>query len=395
MSDEKLTPTLTLNPNDEANKAENTATKMNDIPMPEFKDAETQKAAQDFVADANLSDEEKAEVTAFSKQIDVTNSTQVLQYGAGAQKKVADFSDTVLKNVKSRDLGEIGQMLSNMVIELKEADADAPKKRFSLFKKPINKIEVIKARYAKAETNLNAITDALEKHQVTLLKDVAMLDKLYDTNLVYFKELTMYILAGDEKLADLRQNDLPAAVNAAKLSGRPEDTQKANDLANMIDRFDKKLYDLKLTRNVAMQMAPQIRLVQNNDVLMAEKIQSSLVNTIPLWKSQMVLALGVEHASQAAKAQREVTDLTNEMLKKNAATLKQNTIDTAKESERGIVDIETLKQTNQTLISTFDDVLTIQEEGRKKRADAEVELRQIENDLKEKLLEVSNHHVNS
>lgn len=282
-----------------------------------------------------------------------------------------------------------------MVIELKEADADAPKKRFSLFKKPINKIEVIKARYAKAETNLNAITDALEKHQVTLLKDVAMLDKLYDTNLVYFKELTMYILAGDEKLADLRQNDLPAAVNAAKLSGRPEDTQKANDLANMIDRFDKKLYDLKLTRNVAMQMAPQIRLVQNNDVLMAEKIQSSLVNTIPLWKSQMVLALGVEHASQAAKAQREVTDLTNEMLKKNAATLKQNTIDTAKESERGIVDIETLKQTNQTLISTFDDVLTIQEEGRKKRADAEVELRQIENDLKEKLLEVSNHHVNS
>lgn len=334
-----------------------------------------------------LSEEERRMVDEFSSQIEINNSNMVLQFGAGAQKKIADFSETALGSVKTKDLGEIGEMLSGVVMELKSFDQDEDEKGFmGLFKKNANKLSMMKTKYAKAETNINRICQVLEGHQIQLLKDVAMLDKMYELNKTYFKELSMYILAGKKKLDYVNRVELPALVDKSTKSGLPEDAQAANDLANMCNRFEKKLHDLELTRMISIQMAPQIRLVQSSDTLMAEKIQSTLVNTIPLWKSQMVLALGVAHSGQAAKAQREVTDMTNELLRKNAATLKMATIETAKESERGIVEIDTLKYTNESLISTLDEVLKIQEEGRQKRREAEIELNRIENELKNKLL---------
>jgi uncharacterized protein YaaN involved in tellurite resistance len=323
----------------------------------------------------------------FSKKIELTNSNIILQYGSGAQKKVADFSETALNSVKTKDLGEVGDMLSGVVCELKNFQVeDNEKGIMGFFKRGGNKINALKARYAKAETNVDQISSALEGHQVTMLKDIAMLDKMYDLNKVYFKELTMYILAGKKKLQEVQTQQLPALQKKAEESNLPEDAQAVNDLASMCNRFEKKLYDLELTRTISIQMAPQIRLVQNNDLLMSEKIQSTLVNTIPLWKSQMVLALGVEHSQQAAKAQREVTDMTNELLRKNADTLKMASINTAKESERGIVDMETLQHTNEQLITTLDEVMQIQKDGHEKRAAAEQELGKIEGELKQKLL---------
>ena len=337
--------------------------------------------------ESSLSTEERKMVDDFASQIDLGNSNLVLQYGAGAQKKIADFSETALGSVKTKDLGEIGEMLTGVVAELRNFDQDEDEKGFmGLFKKNANKLNTMKAKYAKAETNVTRICQVLEGHQIQLLNDVAMLDKMYELNKTYFKELSMYILAGKKKLNHVKTVELPALVDKSTKSGLPEDAQAANDLANLCNRFEKKLHDLELTRMISIQMAPQIRLVQGNDTLMAEKIQSTLVNTIPLWKSQMVLALGVAHSGQAARAQREVTDMTNELLRKNAATLKMATIETAKESERGIVDIDTLKVTNESLISTLDEVLKIQEEGRQKRKEAEAELNRIENELKTKLL---------
>lgn len=351
------------------------------------------KAVEQVVEENPLTPEEQRMVDEFARQININDSNLVMQYGAGAQKKIADFSDTALDNVKTQDLGEVGNMLTSMVVELKKFDVDEEDKGiFGFFKKGANKIEGMKAKYAAAETNVNKICDVLEGHQIQLLKDIAMLDKMYDINLTYFEELSMYILAGKKKLEEVQTVDLPALVEKSKRTGLPEDAQAANDLASMCNRFEKKLHDLELTRVISMQMAPQIRLVQNNDTLMAEKIQSSLVNTIPLWKSQMVLALGVAHSTEAAKAQSQVTDMTNALLRKNAETLKINTIETAKESEKGIVDIETLKKTNESLISTFDEVLQIQADGRQKRREAEVELAKIEGELKNKLLEISQKH---
>ena len=338
--------------------------------------------------DSMLSEEEKAQVSAFAKQIDLTNSTVILQYGAGTQKKMADFSETALENVKSKDLGEVGTLLSNVVTELKDFDEEETKGFLGLFKKGSNKIEAMKAKYAKAETNVNEIVQVLEGHQVQLLKDVAVLDKMYELNLTYYKELTMYILAGKKKLQEVRSTQLQELRAKAETTGLAEDAQAAKDLDDMCNRFEKKIYDLELTRQIAMQTAPQIRMVQSNDTIMVEKIQSTVVNTIPLWKSQMVIALGVEHSMQAAEAQRQVTDITNELLKKNAEKLKLASVETAKEAERGIVDMETLKTTNQALISTFDEVLKIQQEGRIKRQEAEVEMQRMENELKQKLLEI-------
>ncbi|MCD8151321.1 MAG: toxic anion resistance protein [Clostridiales bacterium] len=344
--------------------------------------------AQDF-NESNLTEEEQKMVEEFSQKIDINNSQAILQYGVGTQKKMADFSETALQNVRTKDLGEVGGMLTSLVTELKSFEIDENEKGIKgLFKKSANRTTALKAKYAKAETNVTAVCEALENHQQTLLKDIALLDKMYDVNLTYFKELSMYILAGKKKLAEVRANELQAAVDRANRSGLPEDAQAAKDLENKCERFEKKLHDLELTRVISIQTAPQIRLVQNNDTLMAEKIQSTIVNTIPLWKSQMVLALGIEHSNQAAKAQREVTDMTNELLRKNADVLKTATIETAKESERGIVDIETLKHTNESLISTFDEVMKIQSEGREKRKAAEEEMVRIENELKEKLLEI-------
>lgn len=339
--------------------------------------------------DSILTEEERRTVDAFAQQIDLTNSAMVLQYGAGTQKKMADFSESALENVRSKDLGEVGELLSGVVKELKTFDEEEEKGGFfGIFKKASNKIETMKAKYAKAETNVNEIVKVLEKHQVQLMKDSALLDKMYELNLTYFKELSMYILAGKKKLAEVRSTQLQELLNKAKLSGLPEDAQAAKDLDSLCSRFEKKIHDLELTRMISIQTAPQIRLVQNNDTLMVEKIQSTIVNTIPLWKSQMVLALGVEHSAQAAAAQREVTDMTNELLKKNAEKLKMATIETAKESERGIVDMETLKATNESLISTLDEVMNIQREGRRKRQEAEEGLRSMEQELKAKLLEI-------
>lgn len=326
---------------------------------------------------------------AFAEQIDITSSQVVLQYGAGAQKKIADFSETVLGKVRTKDLGEIGEDLAMVVTELKSIDEEEEKTLFGLFRKNVNQLASRRNRYAKAETNVNRICKVLEGHQRQLLTDAAMLDQMYELNMNYYKELFMYILAGKQKLREVQMKELPALLKRAEESGLPEDTQKARDMAELCNRFEKKIHDLELTRTVAMQMAPQIRLIQNNDTVMSEKIQSTLVNTIPLWKSQMVLAIGVEHSSQAARAQREVTDMTNELLRKNAETLKTATLATARESERGIVDIETLKKTNETLISTLDEVMQIQEDGRRKRREAETELVQIENAMRQKLLEVS------
>lgn len=336
-----------------------------------------------------LSAEEQQMVDAFAAQIDITNTRQVLQYGAGSQKKIADFSETALNSVRTKDMGEVGQMLTDVVAQLKDFDEEEEKGFFGLFKRSSNKLANMKAKYDKAEANVDKICTALETHQITLLKDVAMLDKMYDLNVNYFKELTMYILAGKQKLDQAMNVELPALVAKAEKSGLPEDTQAAKDFAQMCNRFEKKIHDLELTRTISLQMVPQIRLIQSNDTAMSDKIQSTLVNTIPLWKSQMVIAIGLNHSTEAAKAQREVSDMTNALLKKNAEALKMATVETAKESERGIVDIETLKATNQTLISTLDEVMKIQVEGREKRKAAETELQQIENEMRQKLLEMS------
>ncbi|HWQ80425.1 MAG TPA: toxic anion resistance protein [Anaerovoracaceae bacterium] len=341
------------------------------------------------IEEAPLTPEEKKMVDEFASKIDLSNSNIIIQYGSGSQKKIADFSESALSNVKTKDLGEVGGLLSDVVMELKNFDAEEDEKGFlGMFKRTSRKLSNLKTKYDKAETNVNKIVTVLENHQIQLLKDVALMDKMYDMNRVYFKELSMYILAGKKKLSEVRVTELPKLMGKAQTSGLPEDAQAANDLAALCNRFEKKLHDLELTRMISIQMAPQIRLVQNNDTLMSDKIQSTLVNTIPLWKSQMVLALGIANSQQAARAQREVTDMTNELLRKNADTLKMATIDTAKESERGIVDIETLVSTNQSLISTLEEVTRIQEEGRQKRVQAEIELRRIEGELKQKLLEI-------
>lgn len=339
--------------------------------------------------DSILTEEEKKMVDDFSSQIDLHNTNGILQYGAGTQKKMADFSEAALNNVRTKDLGEVGDMLTNVVTELKSFETEEEEKGFfSFLKKPANKITNMKAKYEKAEVNVDRICQVLEGHQVQLMKDVAMLDKMYEQNLVYFKELSMYILAGKKKLNLVRNTELVQLVEKAKLSGLPEDAQAAKDLEGLCNRFEKKIHDLELTRMISIQTAPQIRLVQNSDTMMVEKIQSTVVNTIPLWKSQMVLALGVEHASQAAQAQRQVTDMTNQLLRKNAEVLKMASVESAKESERGVVDLETLQNTNAALISTLDEVMQIQADGRAKRQAAEVELRKMEDELKNKLLEI-------
>ena len=343
---------------------------------------------EDVMAENILTPEEKAVVESFAKQIDITNSAMVLQYGAGTQKKMADFSETALDKVRTKDLGEVGSLLSEVVGELKDFGEEEQSRFLGLFKKQANKLQSLKTKYAKAEVTVNNIVKALESHQVQLLKDVAVLDKMYELNLTYFKELSMYILAGRQKLDEVRNGSLKELIQKAQVSGLPEDAQAARDMEEMCNRFEKKVHDLELTRTISLQTAPQIRLVQNNDNQMVEKIQSTIVNTIPLWKSQMVLALGMEHSLQAAEAQREVSDLTNELLKKNAEKLKLATIETAKEAERGIVEIETLQATNASLISTLDEVMKIQEEGRAKRQAAEVEMKRIENELKTKLLQM-------
>lgn len=342
------------------------------------------------VEDTPLTPEERKIVDDFAEKIDVTNTTQVMQYGSAAQKKIAGFSETALNNVRTKDLGEVGDAITGLITELKGFDATEEEKGFrGFFKRSSNKLAAMKAKYDKVEVNVDRISGVLDQHQITLMKDIAMLDKMYEMNLSYFKELSMYILAGKKKLNEVQTTVLPQLVEKAKRTGLPEDAQAANDLNSMCESFDKKLHDLELTRMVSIQMGPQIRLVQNNDKIMAEKIQSTLVNTIPLWKSQMVLALGVEHSTQAAAAQRQVTDMTNELLRKNAATLKTATMETAKESERGIVDMETLRMTNESLISTLDEVMRIQQEGRQKRQEAEMEMSRMENELKTKLLQVS------
>lgn len=374
--DQTPAPTLTLDP---------FGSTMAATAQPQTKE-EIQKS---FAGEGELSPQERQQVAQFASQIDLNNSQMILQYGAGTQKKMADFSESALKNVRTKDMGEVGDLLSSVVVELKSFDVEEEEKGIKgLFKRSSNRVTAMKAKYDKAEVNVNKICDVLEGHQVQLLKDIAMLDKMYDTNLTYFKELSMYILAGKEKLQEVRDGELQQLIQKAQASGLPEDAQAARDLEDKCTRFEKKLYDLELTRTISIQTAPQIRLVQNNDTMMAEKIQSTIVNTIPLWKSQMVLALGIAHSTQAAKAQREVSDMTNELLKKNAATLKTASIETAKESERGIVELETLKNTNETLISTLDEVMQIQKDGRQKRQDAEVEIQRLENELKEKLLQI-------
>lgn len=335
-----------------------------------------------------LTPEEQKMVNDFAAKIDIENTNQILQYGAGTQKKMADFSDTALENVKTQDLGEIGELINNVVGELKDFDVQEEGKFFGFFRKQTSKIENLKNKYDKAQANVEKITDSLQQHQVRLMKDSAMLDKMYEQNLNYFKELTMYILAGKKKLEETRNGKLAEMKNKATLSGLPEDAQAARDLDEKCSRFEKKLHDLELTRTIAMQTAPQIRLIQNNDTVMVEKIQTTIVNTIPLWKSQMVLALGIAHSAEAAQAQRQVTDITNELLRKNAETLHMATVETAKESERGIVDLETLQKTNADLIQTLDDVMRIQMEGRQKRQAAEMEMHRMEEELKRKLLEI-------
>ena len=378
MDDKNLTPSLTLEDTPAAPS----------LTLDPFAEEEKAKAP-DPVEETPLTPEEQKMVDDFAEKIDIRNSQQVLQYGAACQKKIGDFSDAALSKVRTKDMGEVGDMLTQLVGELKGFDAaEEQKGLFGFFKKQGNKLEAMKAKYDKVEVNVEKIQGALEAHQVQLLKDVAILDKMYDLNLTYFKELSMYILAGKKKLEEVRSTQLSELMSKAQASGLPEDAQAAKDLDSMCNRFEKKLHDLELTRMISIQTAPQIRLVQNNDTQMVEKIQSTIVNTIPLWKSQMLLALGVEHSSQAAAAQRQVTDMTNELLKKNAETLKMSTIETAKESERGIADLETLKATNESLISTLDEVMNIQREGREKRREAEAELRNMENELKAKLLEI-------
>ena len=352
-----------------------------------------QKPAEPEIPQVVLSEKDKKMIADFIPKTNIRHSAIVSNYGSGAQKKIADFSESMLSSVRTKDLGEVGEMLASVVTELKGfGEEEEQKGIFGFFKKSSNKLEAMKVRYNKAETNVNQIATALESHQVQLLKDSAMLDKMYEMNLAYYKELCLYIMAGKEKLRQVRENDLKQLMDQAAKSGLSEDAQAANDLANLCDRFEKKLHDLDLTRMISIQMGPQIRLIQNNDTLMVDKIQSTLVNTIPLWKSQMVLALGVTHSQQAAAAQRGVTELTNQMLRKNAETLKMATIETARESERGIVDIETLRTTNESLISTLDEVMHIQAEGRQKRAEAEVGLRILDGGLKQKLLSIRNEN---
>ena len=373
------TPTLTFDVAPETKEA----------PAPTASSELAEQAADPAFSENNLTPEELQMVNEFSQKIDLHNSQAILQYGVGTQKKMADFSEAALNNVRTKDLGEVGNMLSSLVIDLKSFDVTEQDKGFKgLFKKSSNKITSMKAKYDKAEVNVNNVCTALENHQVTLMKDIALLDKMYAVNLTYFKELSMYILAGKKKLQEVREGKLQEMIKKAQESNLPEDAQAARDLENMCNRFEKKLHDLELTRTISIQTAPQIRLVQGNDTLMVEKIQSTVVNTIPLWKSQMVLALGVEHSTQAAEAQRKVTDMTNELLKKNAEKLQMATVETAKESERGIVDIETLKATNESLINTLDEVMRIQSEGRQKRKEAEAEMVRLEGELKGKLLQL-------
>lgn len=356
---------------------------------PELMQVDNTQKENPVFDESTLSKEELQMVNDFADKIQLNQSNAILQYGAGIQKKIADFSENAISTVKTKDLGEVGDMLSNVVIELKSFDAEEESKGLlGFFKKTSNKLTVMKTKYDKAEVNVNKICNILESHQIQLIKDVATLDKMYELNKNYFKELSMYILAGKKKLEKVQSEELPALIAKSEASNLPEDAQAVNDMVALINRFEKKLHDLELTRMISIQMAPQIRLVQGNDTIMAEKIQSTIVNTIPLWKSQMVLALGIAHSSQAAKAQREVTDMTNELLKKNAEALKLATIETAKESERGIVDIETLRVTNASLVSTLDEVLRIQTEGRQKRKEAEQELHRLEGELKNKLLEI-------
>ena len=371
--DAPATPTLTLDP------AEDLA-----APQPPKQVAPDPQAVR-------LSPEEQAMVDSFVQKIDITNSQQVLQYGSACQKKIGDFSEAALAKVSTKDLGEVGEMITDLIGELKNFDAEEEEKGlFGFFKKKSNQIAALKSKYDKAETNVENIQSMLEGHQVQLLKDIAMLDKMYELNMAYFKELSMYILAGKQKLADVRTGVLQQAMEKARTSGLPEDAQAARDLSDQCERFEKKLYDLELTRNISLQMGPQIRLLQNNNSMMAEKIQSTIVNTIPLWKNQMVLALGLAHSQQAMQAERAVTDMTNELLKKNADALKMGTLETARESQRGVVDIETLQQTNKSLIETLDELNKIQTEGRAKRAAAQQELTRIEDELKQKMMEIRN-----
>lgn len=373
-------PVLTLEPEIEEPK-QSPAVVME--PKPEM------DPVQKEMAQTVLTPQEQKMVDDFVGKIDIENTNQVLQYGAGTQKKMADFSDQALANVRAQDLGEVGDLISSVVTELKGFDAEEEKGLFGFFKKQSNKLETLKNRYDKAEANVEKITDSLQKHQMRLMKDSAMMDRMYQQNLTYFKELSMYILAGKKKLADVRSGKLMELENKARLSGLPEDAQAAKDLDEKCNRFEKKIHDLELTRMISLQTAPQIRLVQNNDTMMVEKIQTTIVNTIPLWKSQMVLALGIAHSTEAAEAQRQVTDVTNALLRKNAEALHMASVETAKESERGIVDMETLKKTNADLIATLDDVLKIQSEGRQKRQAAEAEMARMESDLKNKLLQIS------
>ena len=383
MKNSAETPSLTLEP-------ELVMTKESDmIPaQPLMEESSEMNEVQKEMAGTVLTAEEQEMVDSFASKIDVENTAQIMQYGAGTQKKMADFSDEALKNVKSQDLGEVGDLLTDVVGELRGFDAEEEKGLFGFLKKQANKIENLKNKYDKAEANVEKIMDSLEKHQIRLLKDSAMLDKMYQQNLLYFKELSMYILAGRKSLSEVRNGKLKDLEEKARISGLPEDAQAARDLDSKCSRFEKKIHDLELTRMISLQTAPQIRLVQNNDIMMAEKIQTTLVNTIPLWKSQMVLALGIAHSTEAASAQRQVSDVTNELLKKNAETLHMASVETAKESERGIVDMETLKKTNAELIQTLDDVMKIQKEGRLKRQTAEAEMQRMENELKAKLLEI-------
>ena len=388
MSDNMI-PELTLDPTAAA------AQELASIPVPELTldpaapEPEKPEVKPVELDDSMLSEAEKKAVEDFSKKIDVMDSNLILQYGAAAQKNVAGFSESALSSVRTKDLGEVGKSLSELVVELKGFGEEEEKKGlFGKFKKAGNKLEVMKAQYSKVESNVDKIVRELERHQVTLMKDVAMFDQMYELNLKYYKELTMYILAGKKKLQEVQANELPALRAKAEQTGAQEDAQRYNDLVQMCERFEKKLHDLELTRMISIQMGPQTRLLQNNDTLMVEKIQSSLVNTIPLWKSQMVLALGMEHGRQATAAQSAVTEMTNELLKKNADMLKMGTIQTAKEAERSVVSIETLQHTNQQLISTLDEVLSIQREGAQKRKEAEVELGRIEGELRAKLMEL-------
>ena len=382
---------------DEFEKLAGTAPTLTLTPFPEKKEELPQKTEEQAVAEvkekmeeeSRFTTEEQQQIQAFSQQINISDSNMILQYGAGAQQKLADFSEKALENVKSQDLGEVGNMLTDVVAELKNFDVDNEKKGFlGLFHKGENKLDAMKAKYDKTAVNVDKICDALEEHQVRLLKDTAMLDQMYDLNLTYYKELSMYIAAGKQKLEEVRSTQLKELMEKAQSGNDQVLAQEAKDLASYCDRFEKKLHDLELSRMISIQTAPQIRLIQNNNTMMVEKIQSTLVNTIPLWKNQMVIALGLEHAQRAAKAQNAVTDMTNELLKKNANALHEATVSTAKASERGIVDIETLTQTNAELVKTFDEVLQIQSEGRQKRLQAEADMVRMENELKQKLLEI-------